>query len=118
MDAMLNDKFEQILNFEKEGERFENENQVVPYLRIVTSCRYCLSVSLHRQWGNKDSPKEEGRFFQIVPDQVDDGFFDWYCDNHPFHQFFRTAEMALLHFVFYWHVWKSEKQPAAGGQQF
>src|SRR5256886_7042874 len=110
MDAALNNKFDQILDFEKSFEKFENENQVVPYLRIVTSYRYCLVMSSHRKWGSEDSLPEEGQFYQIVPDQVDNGFFDWYCDNRPFHQLFRTVEMALLHFVFYWHVWLNEKK--------
>ena len=106
MDDILNDKFEQILHFDPELERLEDETQATPYLRMITGYRYGLEVSFHRKWGNVDSAVENGKFYQIIPDRVDDGFFDWYCDNRPFHQFFRTIEMALLHFVFYWHVWK------------
>lgn len=110
MDAALNDKFDQILNFDLNHEKFENEYQIVPYLRLVTGCRYGVETSAHRRWGNETSSQEEGKFYQIIPDRVDDGFFDWYCDYRPFHQFFRTVEMALIHFVFYWHVWMDEKK--------
>lgn len=106
MDEALNDKFEQILRFDNTMERFEDENQVTPYLRMVTGYRYGLEISLHRKWGSAGSVQEQGKFYQIIPDRVDDGFFDWYCDNRPYQQFFRTMEMAVLHFVFYRHVWK------------
>ena len=110
MNPGLYDKFEQILKFEHHLERFEDENQVVPYLRLLTDYRYTVEISHHRKWGDVSSPQEEGNFYQIVPDRVDNGFFDWYCDNLPYHQHFKTVEMALLHFVFYWHVWMKEKE--------
>lgn len=87
--------FDQILRLDNDLERFENENQVVPYLRIITGYRYGLEISLRRKWGNEDSPLEEGKFYQFIPDKVDDGFFDWYCDNCPYHRFFHAVEMAL-----------------------
>ena len=110
MDTGINDKFEQILKFDPATERFEDENQVVPYLRLLTDYRYAVEISMHRRWGQAGGDVEEGRFYQIVPDRVDDGFFDWYSDNRPDHQHFKTVEMALLHFVFYWHLWKREKK--------
>ena len=108
MDEAINDKFDQILKFDLLGERFEDENQVVPYLRMVTDYRYGIEISHHRKWGSKDSPIEEGIFYQIIPDRVDDGFFDWYSNLCPYHQFFKTVEMALLWFVFYRNVWLKE----------
>ena len=110
MNPGLYDKFEQILKFEHHLERFEDENQVVPYLRLLTDYRYTVEIRHHRKWGDASSAQEEGNFYQIVPDRVDDGFFDWYCDNLPYHQHFKTVEMALLHFVFYWHVWMKDKE--------
>ena len=109
MDAALNSKFDQILCLKDNPERFEDESQVTPYLRLVTGFRYCLEKISHRKWGDADQPSEEGNFYQIVPDRVDNGFFDWYCDNRPYHQAFRTVEMAVLYFVFYWHIWQKEK---------
>src|SRR4051812_6576543 len=113
MDAALNSKFDQILSLENNPEKFEDENQVTPYLRLITGYRYCLANASHRRWGKPESDMEEGHFYQIVPDQVDNGFFNWYCDNRPCHQRFRTVEMAVLYFVFYWHIWKQEKGNAA-----
>jgi hypothetical protein len=109
MEETLNDKFDQILKLEAGTERFESENQVTPYLRIVTGYRYNLEISQHRILEG-DTSQETGKFFQIIPDRVDNGFFDWYCDNFPGKQLFQTVEMALLHFVFYWHVWKKESE--------
>ena len=116
MNPGINDKFEQILKFDHELERFEDENQVVPYLRLLTDYRYTVEISLHRKWGDENAVKEDGKFYQIVPDRVDNGFFDWYCDNRPFHQHFRTVEMALLHFVFYWHLWFKDEDAASSKQ--
>lgn len=110
MNEALNDKFDQILKLAVGSERFEDENQVIPYLRIVTGYRYNVEISAHRRWGGIENTLESGQFFQIIPDKVDNGFFDWYCDNRPHHQYFHTVEMALLHFVFYWHVWMKDKQ--------
>ena len=112
MDAALNDKFDQILCLENNPEKFENENQVTPYLRLITGFRYCPAKVSFRRWGSTESEPEEGQFYQIVPDRVDNGFFDWYCGNRPYHQHFRTVEMAVLYFVFYWHIWKKEKGSA------
>jgi hypothetical protein len=112
MDAALNSKFEQILRLEHNPEKFEDEQQVTPYLRLITGFRYRLAVMTHRRWGQVDAPMEDGRFYQIMPDQVDNGFFDWYCVNRPFHQHFCTVEMAVLYFVFYWHIWQKEKAAA------
>ena len=110
MDEALDNKFDQILSIDISNERFENENQVVPYLRMVTGYRYGVEISLHRKWGTRESPVETGKFYQIIPDRVDNGFFDWYCDNRPFHQSFHTVEMALLYFMFYWHVWMKQRE--------
>jgi hypothetical protein len=110
MHTGFNDKFNQILKLELSQEKFEDENQVIPYLRLLTDYRYNINMSLHRKWGIEDSPMEEGKFYQIVPDNVDNGFFDWYYENRRCYQFFKTIEMALLHFVFYFHVWKKDRE--------
>ncbi len=105
MHSGFNDKFNNILKLEPGQERFEDENQVIPYLRLLTDYRYNINMSLHRRWGSTDSLLEEGKFYQIVPDNVDDGFYDWYYENRRCYQFFKTVEMALLYFVFYRRVW-------------
>ena len=108
MDAAIQSKFEQILAIRSGTERFEDEQHVTPYLRYITGCRYRLEKTGHRRWGTEESPLEEGVFFQILPDQVDNGFYNWYCDSRPYHQLYTTPEMALLQFMFYWHVWQTE----------
>jgi len=108
MDAALNSKFEQILCLDQDPEKFEDEQQVTPYLRLITGFRYRLAITTHRRWADRENPLEEGRFYQITPDQMDNGFFDWYCNNRPCHQHFKTVEMAVLYFVFYWHIWQKE----------
>ena len=114
MEEALDNKFDQILCIDKHTEKFESENQVVPYLRMVTSYRYGIEISQHRKWGNQESAVETGTFYQIIPDRVDNGFFDWYCDNRPYHQLFITVEMALLYFIFYWQVWMKQQEAAKG----
>lgn len=44
-------------------------------------------------------------FYQLMPNTIDDGFFDWYCYVQPNNQFFRTKEMCILYFIKYWTEW-------------
>jgi hypothetical protein len=108
MDPTIQTKFEQILALSSDTEKLEDAQQVTPYLRYLTGCRYRLEQTNYRRWADQESPLEEGVFYQILPDQVDNGFYNWYCNNRPYHQLYRTPEMALLQFIFYWHVWQKE----------
>ena len=118
--------FEKIMHLE-----VMDDAQVMPYLAYITGYKYCVAVGTGRIWGDENAKRhaqtleqehyntngededsvaltESGSFYQIMPETDDDGFFDWYCDNRPNNQFFKTTEMAVLHFVFWWNVWQKE----------
>jgi hypothetical protein len=48
MHTGFSDKFDQILKLDESQEKFEDENQVIPYLRLLTDYRYNINMSLHR----------------------------------------------------------------------
>ena len=85
------------------------EIQLEKLIFTLTGNIYCFATSSVRKWGNEDAKIEnlqEG-FFQLMPDKTDNGFFDWYCSERPYHQFFSTKENAALNFLHYWTQWKA-----------
>ncbi len=89
-------------------ENFENHKDVTEYLYFITKNQYSFAVGSHRIWGNPDQVFEappSKPFYQLMPDTLDDGFFDWYCEVRPNHQFFKSKEMCVIYFVRYWIEW-------------
>ncbi|WP_461054173.1 hypothetical protein [Spirosoma arcticum] len=89
-------------------EELTDERQVLMYLGLITGHKYVIATGSGRKWGSEDSRVEHGTFYQIMPDSDDDGFFDWYCEHRMHNQFFKSIDTAVLHFVFYHHIWKAE----------
>ncbi len=90
-----------------EFEKLDSEN-IKEYLEYITEQKYVFAVSAHRKWGHDNAEVEENwqpGFFQIMPLSTDDGFFKWYVNKRPNHQFFKTREMAVIHFLRYWFEW-------------
>ncbi|CAN5721498.1 hypothetical protein BH10BAC2_BH10BAC2_17890 [soil metagenome] len=90
-----------------EADFFKNEDDFTNYLFDITGLDYSFAVSSDRMWGNK---KEKGTFYQLMPDSIDNGFFDWYCDRCPYHQFFKLKTEAVLRFMKYWWEWGNLKK--------
>ncbi|SFD91998.1 hypothetical protein [Spirosoma endophyticum] len=78
------------------------------YLFTITGYLYDVAQAAARKWGDEASLVEHGIFYQITPNTDDDGFFTWYCEVRPYHQFFKTVDSAVLHFVFYWTLWDKD----------
>lgn len=77
------------------------------YLLTITGRSYTFANASHRKWDSEHAEIEEGNFFQLMPYSLDStGFFDWYCDERPYNQFFRNKHEAVLEFVKYWLAWK------------
>ena len=96
--------------FEELGDSCELEE----ILRNITGSKYCWAVTSDRKWG-KDSPIEHAKinkpFYQIMPNKGDTDFFNWYCYTREWHQFFKTREMCLIYFLYYFNEWVMEGQP-------
>jgi hypothetical protein len=54
---------------------------------------------------------EHGTFWQLMPVNSDDGFFDWYCWVRENYQFFKTKEICALYFIKYWTYWVRQGKP-------
>ena len=89
-------KTTEMLDFFKSDEDFNN------YLYVITGFSYSFSVTSSRKW---DNDEQYGVFYQVKPQQQDDGFFDWYCYKIPDKQFFRTKTEAVLRFIMQWLQW-------------
>lgn len=93
-----------ILKFED----FENQKNVLIYTKLITGHAYSFAITSARMWGKSDVEHTniaEEPFYQLMPHHLDDGFFDWYCYVREYYQFFKTKEMCIIHFVFYWDLW-------------
>lgn len=88
---------------------FENEDDYSIYLKELTGFNYDFAISSHRKL-SENSPVETGEFYQLMPTTKDDGFFDWYCDNRMYHQFFASQWAATLQFIKYWFQWQASKK--------
>jgi hypothetical protein len=70
------------------------------------------------RWGKVDKFESMGdvfpdAFYQLMPDTMDDGFFDWYCHHRDDQQFFASSETCALHFIYYWMQWNKMGKPEA-----
>lgn len=82
---------------------FQNDNDYYNYLFAITGNEYVFAESSVRKWNNR---MQDGLFFQLMPLNSDDGFFDWYTDKTPNQQFFVNKAEAILRFVKNWIEWK------------
>jgi len=95
-------------------ENFENEKDVREYLHFFTNNYYSFAIATERIWTDPDKVEhlKNEWFYQLMPDKLDDGFFDWYCWVRPNNQFFKTQEMCILYFVRYWTEWTRKGKPS------
>jgi|AntAceMinimDraft_14_1070370.scaffolds.fasta_scaffold01232_11 hypothetical protein len=94
-------------------ENFEKPEDVSKYLHFITNNYYSFAAGAVRKWGNveKVERSDELPFYQLMPDNLDDGFFNWYCVERPYNQFFKTKEMCIIYFVKYWLEWNRMGKP-------
>ena len=105
------------------------QDDVRDFLKEVTHYKYSFAVASSRVWGrrvkqfgkNEDEVLEyeeierkdvqQGRFYQLMPDGLDDGFFNWYCYEREDYQFFKSKELCVAYFLKFWIIWTSLGRP-------
>lgn len=99
-------------------ENFENDRDLREYLFFFTGHLYSFAESSLRIWGkggevegSKYDPAKS-TFYQLMPDEIDDGFFNYYVSIRPDNQFFKTKEMCVIHFVRFWTDWSRKGKPS------
>lgn len=90
--------------------------ELIALLYNLTGHHYTFTNSPSMRWGKKGKLKEAtdvdpDGFYQIVPEDNDEGFFDWYRVNREEYQFFKSRSKAVLHFIFYWMKWRDADKP-------
>jgi hypothetical protein len=85
---------------------FKRDVDVTIYLLEITGFPYSFAQASSRKWGSEEAEIEHGDFYQLMPDSLDDGFFDWYCETSPYMQFYTTWEECTLIFVYQWMKWR------------
>src|SRR5688572_18615185 len=86
-----------------------SEKDLLIHLKKVTGCDYIFAQTSERKMGphgEVEKPKGAGRFIQLMPKTQDKGFFDWYCNEREWFQFFTTMEKATLFFLIYYKKWE------------
>jgi hypothetical protein len=95
-------------------ENFENNQNAIQYIHFFTNQFYSFAVASERVWSEIENVEHMATglpFYQLMPDTIDDGFFDWYCYVRPNNQFFKTKEMCVLYFIKYWTEWSRNGKP-------
>ncbi|TYP73662.1 hypothetical protein [Aquimarina intermedia] len=89
-----------------------NEKEARIFLKQFTGHNYVFAQGAHRKWGKSEhTPLEEKTpYFQIMPDTVDDGFFNWYVIERSGKQFFELRETCIIHFLNYRIIWLNSKK--------
>jgi hypothetical protein len=95
-----------------------SEQDITRILHAVTGHIYTFATASDMRWGKNDTVEHKGEefpngFYQLMPDAMDDGFFDWYCYHRDEQQFFASPETAALHFIYYWTQWNRMGKPKA-----
>lgn len=70
-------------------EKFTEQDLEILILNKVGS-RYVFASAL----GNDNTVE-----FQLMPDSLDDGFFNWYTGNYKDNQFYKTKYECSFHFI-------------------
>ncbi len=112
-----------------EIESFQNSRSAANFLREVTGHNYVFAVASSQAWGLLPTIEEEEEeteqyeekqprpnvrnvtCYQLMPDTVDDGFFDWYCYERDYYQFFQSREMCAAYFLKFWIIWDKLGRP-------
>lgn len=94
--------------------KLENEllsrREAKMYLTSFTGFDYDFAMGSCRKWGSGDVVTEDNTsYFQIMPNTVDDGFFEWYVKKRPYRQFFESYETCIIHFLYYRKIWMDIK---------
>lgn len=105
------------------------QDDVRNFLKEVTGFDYSFAVTSSRVWGrrvkkfgkNEDEILEyeaiaaedvqEGTFYQLMPDGLDNGFFNWYCYEREDYQLFKSKEMCVAYFLKFWMIWNALGHP-------
>jgi len=54
----------------------------------------------------------EGACYQVMTEHGDtDIFWNWYCDNYPDTQFYKTRYECVVKFLFYYKEWQKAGKP-------
>ena len=86
-----------------------SKNYILSYLYRNTGFKYCFAHSSSRIWnkvGEIEQQEDGNDFCQIMPEQSDNSFFDWYVLERQYNQFFKTEEKAFVFFLKYLEEWK------------
>lgn len=89
-----------------------NEKQLSFLIFLLTSERYTFAITSDRMFGDKDSPVEhcgEEPFYQLMPHDGETPFFNWYCEQEEYKQFFKTKTDCTLNFLLNYEKWKTVK---------
>jgi hypothetical protein len=93
-----------------------NDREMTTLLYSLTGHIYSFAVTSSMRWGKDgvilhSTNSHPDGFYQLMPDPIDDGFFDWYCYYRDDRQFFEAKENAVLHFIYFWQKWTSSGKP-------
>jgi hypothetical protein len=87
-----------------------NDLELQVLVWYITKAKFEFATTSDRKWG-EDGEVEHGAFYQLMPaDIVGMNFFNWYCDEKMYYQFFKSKKDCVLQFLTYWCRWQDENR--------
>ncbi|MDC6387537.1 hypothetical protein PP182_02505 [Maribacter sp. PR1] len=81
-----------------------DKNFIIETLHKLTGYQNVFAVTNSRM--NEDQSIENGKFFQLMPKRLDGGFFDWYCIQNEYGQFYHSECECALKFISNYIEWR------------
>lgn len=85
-----------------------SDSDLMELLYRITGNVYSFAEAQGRYLGSEENFTRTGTTYQLMPETLDNGFFDWYCDYRPYHQFFPLKQDCVLNFLKYWYIWQNK----------
>lgn len=85
--------------------KINSDEHLIDILFSLTGTKYIFAQVSSRRWGRK-SETVNGTYYQIMPERLDDPFFNWYCNERTEYQFFKSKANCIIYFLKYWVIWK------------
>lgn len=86
--------------------------EITVLLGRITGHMYTFAVSSSRHWNNnKNIEQSNDGFYQLMPEGLDGGYWDWYCAHREYNQFFKSKADCALEFINYYYMWLDAGKP-------
>lgn len=94
------------------NEEILEEKELLETVLSIVKHPHSFTEHSARIWGNNTKvEKSVNNYYQLKPNGIFN-FFDWYCENRCNFQFFKSKNLCVLNYLFYWSYWHKIGKPS------